>query len=129
MAFWSKKKTDTKLISYFIDKKIPYEIDNSDRIRIKFELCLTEKKIMIYPYLTIDEDVISFNVNLVEHTLKSFNYERLNQFNLKSRYFKAYVTDAGIIVLEYRFILCDDLKIMDELIQSLVDMQEEIDLL
>lgn len=129
MAFWNKKKVDSRFISYFIDKKIPYEVENNEVIRIKFEMCLKEKQLMIYPYLTIDDHTISLNVNLVEHSLKGYNFERLNEFNLQSKFFKAYITDTGIVVLEYRFMQGDDCSILDELLQNLVNLQNEIDVL
>lgn len=129
LAFWSKKKIDNKIISYFIDKKIPYEVLEQEKCCIRFELCLAERQIMIYPYLTIDGDLVSFNVNITEHSLKGFDYQMLNQFNLESKFFKAYLTKEGIIALEYRFLGVEDTGILDSLIDNLFSMQTQIDTL
>ncbi|MDE6013695.1 MAG: hypothetical protein K2G50_01975 [Anaeroplasmataceae bacterium] len=129
MAFWNKKKLDSRLITYFVNHKIPYEIVNEESTQIQFELCLAEKKMMIYPYLSMKDDMISFNVNVTEHVLKGYDYESLNQFNLKSPFFKAMITEKGIIVLEYRFVNEDIEIMMDQLIESIFSLQEEIDAL
>ncbi len=96
MAFWSKKRLDDKLIQYFNDKGISYEIETEEAQRFKFELCFQEGGFILYPYITVDEELISFNVNVSQPGLKGFNYEKLNGFNAQSKFFKAYLTDTGI---------------------------------
>lgn len=129
MAFWSKKKSDSKILSYFIEHKIPYEIVNEETMRIRFEICLADKQIMIYPYITAEEDFISFNVNITEHAIKGFDYEALNRFNMKSKYFKAFITETGIIILEYRFLYGNENENISKLIDSLFALQDDIDAL
>lgn len=129
MAFWSKKKSDSKILSYFIEHNIPYEIVSEEAMRIRFELCLADKQIMIYPYITAEEDFISFNVNITEHSIKGFDYEVLNRFNMKSKYFKAFITETGIIILEYRFLYGNENEIISKLIDSLFALQDDIDAL
>lgn len=129
MAFWSKKKSDSKILSYFIEYNIPYEIVSEEAMRIRFELCLADKQIMIYPYITAEEDFISFNVNITEHSIKGFDYEVLNRFNMKSKYFKAFITETGIIILEYRFLYGNENEIISKLIDSLFALQDDIDAL
>ncbi len=126
MALWSKKKLDNKITNYFNDKKITYEIVETEVTKINFELCFPEAKFIIYPYLTIDDSLVSFNINIVQGT-KNYSLDKLNSFNMKSRYFKAYITPEGLVVLEYRFNNADDIiKNLDVLIQSLYDLTNEI---
>lgn len=130
MAFWNKKKADSKVVSFFIEHKIPYEIVNEEaRTRIRFELCLADRQIMIYPYLTLEEDMISLNVNITEHSLKGFDYELLNQFNMQSKFLKAFITEKGIIVLEYRFLYGNEEAVLESLIDNIFSLQEKIDTL
>lgn len=126
MALWSKKKLDSKIINYFNDKKITYEIVEDEITKLNFELCFPEAKFILYPYLTIDGSLISFNIN-ISQTSKGYSLDKLNSFNMKSRYFKTYITPEGLVVLEYRFNNTDDIvKNLDILIQSLYDLTSEI---
>ncbi len=128
MAFWSKKRLDDKLIQYFNDKGISYEIETEEAQRFKFELCFQEGGFILYPYITVDEELISFNVNVSQPGLKGFNYEKLNGFNAQSKFFKAYLTDTGIICLEYRFLNTEGISlILDSLVDSLFALTKEID--
>lgn len=129
MAFWSKKRSN-KIYEYFDKRGITYQKEENDITRIKFDLCFKENNFILYPYLTIEEDnnLISFNVNVSSNNLKNYDLSIINDFNIKSNYFKAFITEKGIVVLEYRFFSSDDLfKILDELIESLVTLGNEID--
>lgn len=131
MAFWSKKKTN-KICAYFEEKSISYQIDDSDIVRIKFELCFKENNFIVYPYLTFDEanNLISFNINISSNNYRNYSFDKLNKFNMLSNYFKAYITEKGIVVLEYRFVIPDDLNsTLDLLINSLISLGSEIDAL
>lgn len=131
MTFWSKKKTN-KICAYFEEKSISYQIDDSDIVRIKFELCFKENNFIVYPYLTFDEanNLISFNINISSNNYRNYSFDKLNKFNMLSNYFKAYITEKGIVVLEYRFVIPDDLNsTLDLLINSLISLGSEIDAL
>ena len=129
MAFWNKKKNNSNNnLEYLNENNICYEIENGDNTKIKLQLCIPEKNIMIYPYITIDNGIVSVNINVNKQSLKNYDYSKLNDFNIKSKFFKAYILDNGVIVLEYRF--NDETKLnsyLKILIDSLYSLQNEID--
>lgn len=129
MAFWNKKKNNSNNnLEYLNENNICYEIENGDNTKIKLQLCIPEKNIMIYPYITIDNGIVSVNINVNKQSLKNYDYSKLNDFNIKSKFFKAYILDNGVIVLEYRF--NDETKLnsyLKLLIDSLYSLQNEID--
>ena len=129
MAFWNKKKNNSNNnLEYLNENNICYEIENGDNTKIKLQLCIPEKNIMIYPYITLDNGIVSVNINVNKQSLKNYDYSKLNDFNIKSKFFKAYILDNGVIVLEYRF--NDETKLnsyLKLLIDSLYSLQNEID--
>lgn len=128
MAFWNKKKESNKLEDFFKSNNINYQISDDNK-QIKFELLFKKNNYILYPYLTLDENIISFNVNINKVNPKNYNLISLNNFNLKSKFFKVYLLDSGLIVLEYRFYDYDTINILNELIDSLYSLEEELDLL
>lgn len=128
MAFWNKKKESNKLEDFFKSNNINYQISDDNK-QIKFELLFKKNNYILYPYLTLDENIISFNVNINKVNPKNYNLISLNNFNLKSKFFKVYLLDSGLIVLEYRFYDYDAINILNELIDSLYSLEEELDLL
>lgn len=130
MAIWNKKKTTSKLNEFFKEKGITYTIEEGAQEIIKFDVCLKEANIMVYPYITLDaiEGIASFNVNVASYSLKNYDLKKLNDFNSKSKFFKAYMTASGIVVLEYRFYISDLITtILNTLIENLFTLQNEID--
>ncbi|MDE7162134.1 MAG: YbjN domain-containing protein, partial [Anaeroplasmataceae bacterium] len=83
---------------------------------------------MLYPYVSIEAGVCSMNVNIAKCGLKGFNYEKLNEFNRKSKFFKCFLTEEGILTLEYRFLL-DEINstVFDSIIESLYLLEFDID--
>lgn len=127
---WSKKKLVSKLTQYFNEKNIVARADEEDNLKIKLELCFIEQGYMLYPYITIEENLVSININVNQHVLKGFSFEKINEFNEASNFFKAYLTKEGIVVLEYRFYAFElETEVFDSLISSLFLLQKEIDML
>lgn len=123
---WSRKKIVMKVTQYLEHKHISYDIDEDFRIRL--ELFFKEHSFMIYPYMTIENQICSINVNVSEQSLKGLNYEKLNTFNVQSKFFKAYISSEGVIVLEYRFIIQEvDSVVLDAILDSLYVVEEYID--
>lgn len=126
MAFWSKKKLDNRFVNYFNDKKIPFELTDENPVRMKFELVMPLHRMILYPYLTLDEELVSFNINITQGN-KNYDLSKINHFNMQSKFFKAYLTEEGLVVLEYRFSIVDNVgEIMDSLIESLFGLGDMI---
>ena len=127
MALWSKKKTDIKISNYLTDKNISYQIEDNS---IKFELCFTNSGFILYPYITIDDknEIISFNVNINHINVKHDGYNTLNLINKQALLLKSYVTDESILVLEYRFVINDDIvNVLDKVFKDLFSLENIID--
>lgn len=126
---WSKKKILARLGQYLENKQIPLEYDE-ENLKIKIELYFKNLSYMLYPYITIEDYLCSINMNISEHTLKNFNYEKINEFNKQSKFFKAFITEAGIVSLEYRFVLNEiDSNALDIILDSLYATEALIDTL
>ena len=118
---WSNKKIKAKMNDFFKNKKIAYTLEEEKDLIFKFEVCLTEAGYILYPYITISaDDMVSFNVNISTKPSKNFN--------LKSRVFKTFCTNEGIIALEYKFLLTDELiEYIELLVDQLFILQYDID--
>ncbi|MCM1131449.1 MAG: YbjN domain-containing protein [Roseburia sp.] len=126
---WNRKKILARLGQYLENKKIPFEYDE-ENLKIKLELYFANSSYMLYPYITIEDTLCSININVSEHTYKGFNFEKINEFNRKSIFFKAFMTEEGIVSLEYRFILDEiDGVVLDSIIDSLYASETLIDTL
>ncbi len=125
---WSKKKILAKIGSYFENKHIPYKIKDDSMIELEFYF--KEKGYILYPYLTINPSLCSVDINISKHSLKNFNYEFLNEFNQKSKFFKAFINEEGVVVMEYRFFLNDlDIGAFDAWIESVYMLENDIEFL
>ncbi len=117
---WNKKKLLSKISLYFDNKNISYEIEE-DSI-LKLELYFKEAEYVLYPYITIDQSICSFNINISKNVIKGYNYEKINLFNQKSKFFKAFILESGIVVLEYPFLF-------DSILDSLYLLENDIETL
>lgn len=126
---WNRKKILARLGQYLENKKIPFEYDE-ENLKIKMELYFANGGYMLYPYVTIEESLCSIDINVSEHSIKGFSYEKINEFNRESKFFKAFLTEEGILSLEYRFILNEmDGTIFDSILDSLYVSEALIDTL
>lgn len=130
MAFWSKKRMADSLIKYLTEQNVTYT-ETLDCI--SFELFFLESGYSVYPYIRLNEekDELAIVINLrkleAEPSLKQL--QRINAFNLKSKYFTAGITDGLVLYLEYNAHSSYDTvdKIADKCIESLFNLQEEMD--
>ena len=126
MALWGKKKIDTKITDYLKEKNIDFQIEKNT---LKFELCFTNSGFILYPYITIDEnnDIISFNVNVNQINVKHDGYNILNEINKNALFLKSYVTDESILVLEYRFVISEDISsVLEKVLKDLFSLENII---
>ena len=117
-------KTELEKLEKHLNKK-NLSFDKKED-KISFEIAMNKNSYSLFPYLKItNDDNFSFCVNL--RKIEKLNYETLNKFNLKSKYFTAKV-NSNILYLEYNTILNDNvIFIFDSLINELFSLEEEID--
>ncbi|HIT44335.1 TPA: hypothetical protein IAA91_05815 [Candidatus Avacholeplasma faecigallinarum] len=126
MAFWVKKKSSELIKKYLIEQNVTFKEEMG---LITFEFFLSKSNFSIFPYINIDDagDQISILINLRQvNNLKDF--EKLNDFNLKSKYFTAKIKDE-VLFLEYNtHILTENANfVMSSALDSLIELQVEID--
>ena len=117
-------KTELEKLEKHLNKKgLSFELKGE---KMSFEIAMNKNSYSLFPYLKItNDDNFSFCVNL--RKIEKLNYETLNKFNLKSKYFTAKV-NSNILYLEYNTILNDNvIFIFDSLINELFSLEEEID--
>lgn len=126
---WSSKKIKAKMNDFFKSKKIAYSLEEEKELIFKFEICFSEAGYMLYPYITISSnEMVSFNVNVSVKPAKNFDYAILNEFNLKSKLIKSFCTNEGIIGLEYKFLMSDNvIEQIELLMEQLFLLQYDID--
>ncbi len=121
MAFWSKKKAIEILIKSLKSDNVSFK--ENDNV-ISFEYQINDS--ILYPYLKFDEetDYASIVINIKKQVLKG--YEKINEFNINSRYFKAAVKD-DLVYLSYAFTADDNIR--DELNKILGSLNPLIDII
>ena len=126
---WNVKKIKSKMNDFFKSRKLNYSLEEDKCLKFKFEVCLNEAGFMLYPYITItNDDIVSFNANVSCYADKAFDYSVLNNFNLKSKLFKSVYTKEGLVILDYKFLLNDELiENIELLVDQLFLLQYEID--
>ena len=126
MAFWGKKNLFDVLKKGFKNDNISI---NEDSGKLSFELTFSEAKYNLYPYIILDEDksVMSILVN-VRKIEKENVYEKINTFNLKSKFFTLQLKDS-ILYLEYNALVSSDnaYEVLKNAVNSLNELQFEID--
>lgn len=126
---WSRKKILAKLSQYFEGKQIPYEILEEEK-QIKIDLFFKTYGFMLYPYITITDQICSIDINVSESSSKGFSFDKINTFNKQSKFFKAFLSDEGIVTLEYRFIQNEiHFEVLDTIFDSLYGAEPLIDAL
>ena len=126
MAFWSKKKLFDVLKKGFKNDNITVSEEGS---KLSFEVSFSEAKFNLYPYVQLDEEksIMTIMVNL-RKIEKENVYEKINAFNLISKYFTLKLKD-NILYLEYNILVDNDntYNVLKTAINSLTELQFEID--
>ncbi len=125
--FGNKKQID-KLNKYFLEKKIELKEEND---KYSFEIVFQELGYSIFPYFSFNEEKneIAIVINLRKDD--NISFQKLNEFNIKSKYFTAKVSSNNIIYLEYCTILSNDLykEMLNDILDSIAMLALEIDAL
>ncbi len=126
MAFWSKKKLFDILSKGFKNDNVTVDVTNNN---FSFEINLTDASYNLYPYIKLNEEdsIMSIFVN-IRKVEKENVYEKINNFNLISKYFTLKLKDS-ILYLEYNVVVNNDnvYDICKVAINSLKELQFEID--
>ena len=130
MALWGKKRLIDSFIKYLNDKNISFDIEDGC---ISFELFFDNLKYSLFPYVSFDDEnhEVSVIINLkkieVPFNLKEIN--RINEFNLKSKYFVLKFNSSNILYLEYNAIVNNDLleDLFNNLTSSLFVLEEDVE--
>ena len=126
MAFWSKKKLFDILMKNFKNDNISVEFEEN---RLTFEMYFEEAKFNLYPYIKLDENesIMSIFVN-IRKIEKENVYEKINNFNLISKYFTLKLKD-NVLYLEYNAFVDNDnvYDVTKKATTALNDLQLEID--
>lgn len=129
MAFWQKKKASDALIKYLSLKQIKYKDDNN---LLSFELHYPNNGYSIYPYFAFKDDLsvsIIVNIRRIINDITIKDYDKINRFNNKSKFFQAKINDEKVVVLEYNAYLEYDLLFekIDDILSSLLALENELD--
>lgn len=122
MAFWSKKRAIEILTKSLKSENISYKEDNNV---VSFEYQINDS--ILYPYIKFDEetDDVSIVINIKKQALKG--YEKINEFNINSRFFKACYKD-DLIYLSYAFNADDSIReIINKVLGSLNPLIDNIE--
>ena len=122
MAFWSKKRAIEILTKSLKSENISYKEENNV---VSFEYQINDS--ILYPYIKFDEetDDVSIVINIKKQALKG--YEKINEFNINSRFFKACYKD-DLIYLSYAFNADDSIReIINKVLGSLNPLIDNIE--
>ena len=129
----SKNKKNTKLqdgVKKQLEaKNITVTLD--DNGKGSFELIMPKEGYSLYPYYVTNSDKkelsIIINLRKIDNDLMISDYERINAFNLKSKYFQAKIKDR-ILYLDYNTkVDSSKSEIIHEVIESVFILSKEID--
>ncbi len=122
MGLFSKTELE-KLEKHLNKKNLSFDKRED---KISFEIAMNKNSYSLFPYLKINSNnLFSFCVNL--RKVDKLNYETLNSFNLKSKFFTAKVKN-DILFLEYNTTLNDNVvSVFDSLVNELFVLEEDID--
>ena len=129
----AKAKKNTKLQK---KKKKQLEAKNitvtlDDNGKGSFELIMPKEGYSLYPYYVTNAEKkelsIIINLRKIDNDLLISDYERINAFNIRSKYFQAKIKDR-ILYLEYNTkVDSSKSEIIHEVIESVFILSKEID--
>jgi hypothetical protein len=129
MAFWNRKKMLDLIKTFLENNNATYTVSNNE---VSFEIHFNKNDFTIYPYLKVNEEngTLILNINIKEvNSLTTEILHKINNFNAKSVYFKAFVNDDNILYLEYNtFANADNIiNVLQGVIDSLFGLSDLID--
>ncbi len=123
MGLFLKSDLD-KLIKHLNKKEINFKKEDD---KISFELVMKNKNFMIYPYMTIDDDVLSMCINLSKvDKINNDLCEKINEFNLKSKFFTLKIKNH-ILFIEANQLIDDINLLFDKMVENLFELEDELD--
>lgn len=123
MGLFSRSDLD-KILKYLNKKDISVKNENG---KYWFEIVMRHEGYTIYPYFTVENDLFSVVINL--RKLEKINdevFRRLNDFNLKARFFKA-LLKKDIVYLEADMPIDDNItNVFELLVNEIASLETDI---
>ena len=128
--FGTKKKTSDVLEKQFKEKNISLDFKDG---KYSFELVMKNEGYSLYPYFSLDEEKremsVVINLRKVDGGLTLLDWDRINNFNLKSKFLTAKVATDQVLYLEYNTQVEPgrSKSVLDLVIESVFMLSKEID--
>ena len=126
MGLFSKTDLE-KLVKYLNKKEISFEKEDD---KISLQIVMKNSNYTIFPYLEIKKDgILAFCVNLKNVKPSLELYEKINDFNTRSKLLSAKINE-NILYLEYNSYIFDNIvNLFENILNELFLLEEEIDVL
>lgn len=128
--FGTKKKTSDVLEKQFKEKNISLDFKDG---KYSFELVMKNEGYSLYPYFSLDDEKremsVVINLRKVDGGLTLLDWDRINNFNLKSKFLTAKVATDQVLYLEYNTQVEPGRSkaVLDLVIESVFMLSKEID--
>ncbi len=127
MGLFSHSKQKDKIIKYLKNENISYDVKND---KIVIELMFKDKGFSLSPYFIVDDEEDDFSMVINIKKIDKVNtdiYEKINSFNLSSKYFSMKISKENIIYIEYNTNIDDNVvKVFELLVASLYELSDII---
>jgi len=124
-GIFGNKKLIDKLNKYFYEKKIELKAEND---KYSFEIVFHELGYSLFPYFKLSEASNEISIVINVRKCDNVDFNMLNSFNLKSKYFTAKASN-NVIYLEYTTSLSNDTykEVLNDILNSLTMLAIDID--
>ena len=127
MGLFSHSKQKDKIIKYLKNENISYDVKND---KIVIELMFKDKGFSLSPYFIVDDEEDDFSMVINIKKIDKVNtdiYEKINSFNMSSKYFSMKISKEKIIYIEYNTNIDDNVvKVFELLVASLYELSDII---
>jgi len=127
MGLFSHSKQKDKIIKYIKNENISYDVKND---KIVIELMFKDKGFSLSPYFIVDDEEDDFSMVINIKKIDKVNtdiYEKINSFNMSSKYFSMKISKENIIYIEYNTNIDDNVvKVFELLVASLYELSDII---
>ncbi len=127
MGLFSHSKQKDKIIKYLKNENISYDVKND---KIVIELMFKDKGFSLSPYFIVDDEEDDFSMVINIKKIDKVNtdiYEKINSFNMSSKYFSMKISKENIIYIEYNTNIDDNVvKVFELLVASLYELSDII---